>query len=51
MLLSDLIQAVGVLIQVRWAYLGYVETSTACWVQAAMVCRVIRFTAGNSPVV
>ncbi|KIM33079.1 hypothetical protein M408DRAFT_191692 [Serendipita vermifera MAFF 305830] len=37
MLLSDLIQSIGVLIQARWAYLGYVEVGTACSVQAAMI--------------
>ena len=37
MLISDLIQSVGVLIQARWAYLGFVETGTACSVQAAMI--------------
>jgi hypothetical protein len=37
MLLSDLIQSSGVLIQARWAYLGRVEPGKACWVQGAMV--------------
>lgn len=37
MLLSDLIQTLGVLIQVRWASTGRVEPGMACWVQAAML--------------
>ena len=35
--LSDFVQALGVLIQARWAYLGGIEDGMACWMQAGLV--------------
>jgi len=37
LLLSDLVQALGVLIQARWAYLGGIENGMACWMQAGLI--------------
>lgn len=35
--LSDFVQALAVLIQARWAYLGGIENGMACWMQAGLV--------------
>jgi len=37
LLLSDLLQAVGVLIQLRWLHLGGIQNGPACWVQASLI--------------
>ena len=37
LILSDLVQALGVLIQARWAHLGGIENGMACWMQAGLI--------------
>jgi hypothetical protein len=37
LLISDFLQALGVLIQARWAHLGGIEDGTVCWIQAALI--------------
>ena len=37
LLLSDFVQALGVLIQLRWLHLGGIQNGIACSVQAALI--------------